>query len=586
MDLLVKRMEDKRSMMGKYMQSGNAGTTGDGNCGLRKPARSKAEVPRIMVTKPKESKPLDFHFDSCIGNERFKKSQLQRKEKEEKDIIVGSTPKPHVRNIFTALLDQERKLERETQHRRKEHHRHRSITGHGQNGHTHAHMVGRPRSKSEPKDYTSAATGTFSNAMFTPKKETNTSDSCSCSSSNESDGAGAGAEEPVDGHDPTKEQVEKDKRSQTNTVGGGSANAKTNDIPNFIGITKMMEPRKRHRKHHHGGDETEENLFARDNKRLVNQFLKSMAPPSSSQLQKQGLSYLGDVPSLSLQAAALDDDSNSSSQRSLQSLLYHDLEESPDHTNSSSFLASRYSSSFYSNDISSEESSASESASDESSTSSRSSFSEGFTTHGATFSSKTSASSGGHILHNKHLGKTNTNALQISDPEYLQKHVTLLLTRFDLLMKDILKGTLLKRETLQRICSRLIPCTKDLKVLRKQVLTLHDEIASDKLLKLRGDFDELDPQSFIAHLRCTVSHNATQLKNLEERMECCQQLLVKQKDEMKKIESMMYLEKTLLETEQSEGVFHRYRYLLFDITTLAVVVALLFLGRKLVLSWN
>ena len=287
------------------------------------------------------------------------------------------------------------------------------------------------------------------------------------------------------------------------------------------------------------------------------QFLQSLVPPTKNQLENQGLLFTTDNPLISSQL--MDKESSSSnnglmmsSNRSLQSLLFHDLEHPeylsdstpPSPYSKSSYSLSSYSSSSYSSDSSSSSSNLSKSNED----------------------------------------STNKNEDQMDDMldrydvDYYQRHIALLLSKFDDIMKSHLKCAILKKETdFQRTLQNFDNLVDDLQKLKKKTNDFETLIKNKYLVKLTKDFGGSNSNSFIEVIEKNVTHNIKQLEVFEARMKVCQQKLVTQKKDLKNMESLLQIEQSIIESKKSLGFFSKYRYMIFDLLSLLLIVFIFFI---------
>lgn len=436
----------------------------------------------------------------------------------------------HVNNIFTTMLEQEKERDKE----REKHHHH----------HSHHGMV----------DYTSAVTGAFSDVIFNWNETSNdnqshsesefTSESCSslCNINSR-----LSENETISSKDNTVET----------TTPLSTSHGSTRQIP-IINKATGIDETKKHR-HHKSLNEniSKDNPYTNDKKRLVYQFLQSLVPPTKNQLEKQGLLFTTDNPLISSQL--MDKESSSSnnglmmsSNRSLQSLLFHDLEHPeylsdstpPSPYSKSSYSLSSYSSSSYSSDSSSSSSNLSKSNED----------------------------------------STNKNEDQMDDMldrydvDYYQRHIALLLSKFDDIMKSHLKCAILKKETdFQRTLQNFDNLVDDLQKLKKKTNDFETLIKNKYLVKLTKDFGGSNSNSFIEVIEKNVTHNIKQLEVFEARMKVCQQKLVTQKKDLKNMESLLQIEQSIIESKKSLGFFSKYRYMIFDLLSLLLIVFIFFI---------
>ncbi|CAL9729072.1 hypothetical protein MOUN0_F05204 [Monosporozyma unispora] len=438
----------------------------------------------------------------------------------------------HVKNIFTALIQQEK--ERDKEREKHHHHVHHGIT-----------------------DYTSATTGTFSDVMFNYNEKPNGTQSQSQSNSNS--GSCSSLFMAGDNNSQNETITSKEATGETTmgtTTPGTTALGSSRQTPVMNKILGI-DGKNTHRHHKSLSADSKGTSFVNDKKRLVYQFLESMAPPSKNQLQKQGLLFTSESPLISSHSFAkssgpLGNGVGISSNKSLQSLLFHDLEH-PESINNHSRPSSPYSKSSYS--LSSYSSTSSSSTS--SSSLSGSSYSDSY----------------------EEESSTNKNEEQMEDlldryeVDYYQQHIALLLAKFDDIMKTHLKDAILKKETdFQKSLQTFDKLVLDLQTLKQKTIDLKALIKDTYMVKLDKDFKEDDNQSFISNLQANVGQNIKQLESFESRMKKCQDKLVEQKEELKRMENLLQIEQSIIESKKSLGFFSKYRYVILDIFSLFLIV--------------
>lgn len=163
--------------------------------------------------------------------------------------------------------------------------------------------------------------------------------------------------------------------------------------------------------------------------------------------------------------------------------------------------------------------------------------------------------------------------LGTNETDYYQQHINSRLTKLESQIKNDLKSVILKDELeLKNNITSFDNLTSDLQNLKSQILGLKNTIANEYLTVLKADFDENNPESFESQLRKTVEENVKHLEFLENKMSECQSQLVDQKETMRKMESLLYLENSLMVSKKNTGLAYKYRYMLYDILTLGFLV--------------
>ncbi|KAK5960787.1 Frt2p PWA37_002224 [Arxiozyma heterogenica] len=501
---------------------------------------------QFPLSTPQEIIGQESHFDNIPG--KGERSTVVKEEKvnrnngrnkvrtiEDDNDYEDISNYVHTNNIFATLIEQEKEREKE----REKHHHH-----HGHHG-----MV----------DYTSAVTGAFSDVMFNWNETSNDNQSQSESeSTSESCNSLCNINTQLGGN----EIISSKENTLDTTTPVPTAYNSTCQTPILNKATRIEESKK-HRHHKSLNDNISKSIpYVNDKKRLVYQFLQSLAPPSKNQLEKQGLLFTSENPLISSQL--LDKDSANtnngitmSSNRSLQSLLFHDLEQpeylsdspGPSPYSRSSYSLSSYSSSSYSSDLSSTSSNGSKSNEDSS---------------------------------NQNRDQMD-DILDRYDVDYYQRHIALLLSKFDDIMKSHLKGAILKKEIdFQRTLQNFDNLVDELQKLKKKTIDLETLIKSKYLVKLTKDFGDKNSDSFIEVIKKNVTYNIKQLEAFETRMSVCQQKLATQKRDLKKMESLLQIEQSIIQSKKSLGFFSKYRYMIFDLLSLLVIVfiVLIFVSSK------
>lgn len=470
---------------------------------------------------PKNGKHLKVKEEKVKRNNGLNKVRTIQDDNDYDDIHGKS----EVKNIFTELIQQEK--EREKHH----HHVHHDVA-----------------------DYTSANTGTFSDIMFDFNDNNNNNDELQPQSQADS-GSASGSysslfmrtnntsrNESITGREGTGE---------TNTASVTPSHQKTtlNTRPNIDGKTM-------HRHHKALSVDSKGTSFVNDKKRLVYQFLQSMEPPSKNQLQKQGFLFTTDSPLISSPSIVkssipLGNGVRESSNKSLQSLLFHDLEhpENLDHSK-----------------ISSANSKSSPSLSSRSN-SSTSSTSSSTSSSGSSYSNLSDESS------TIKMEEQMENSLDRYEINYYQQHIALLLTKFDNIMKTHLKDAILKKETnFQKSLQAFDKLVLDLQILKQSTIDLKSLIKDTYMVRLAKVYKEGNDQSFIANLQANVGQNIKKLESFECRMKKCQETLIKEKEELKRMEALLHIEQNIIESKKSVSFFSKYKYVIYDALSVFLVV--------------
>ena len=335
---------------------------------------------------------------------------------------------------------------------------------------------------------------------------------------------------------------------------------------------------------------------ANDNKRLVNEFLRSMAPPSSSQLNKTTGMFKAipkRKPSRNIQAprpltpgdSAGQSFVSSIEQKSLQSLLFREV------GGSSNTPISPFSNSFQSRSMAATPTTnvsvpstnpifhEAASIQSRSRSESRSSFDDSSSYYwdsSSSFDSMDLSSRDKSIEDEANNPKLASQlALNYNEPDNYQRHMAIKLYQLKLLVKSNIKDTLLRNElALQKNIQNFDSLYSDLDVLTERLVTLQELINGQYLSDLRRDFDDTDPDSYRSTLERTLNENVRELELLEQRMSVCKKKLAEQREAVKNMDSLLILENSILSLKKDTAFLHRYRYVLYEIFILVLVLVM------------
>lgn len=433
--------------------------------------------------------------------------------------------------------------------------------------HHHARHSGAP-------DFTNASTGMFSECMFysSSQKPTRHSPSSTASSSSASL-YGHGSSKYGNNFDPLRR----------NSIKGDPSNIMSS-VQNET--FQHRHPLHRHHRHHNNTSKVNNkhqlhssfsSIYVNDNKRLVNQFLRSMEPPSSTpHLPKTATQSSGAFPAESNvpsdQEANLDD-YDSYAHGSLQGLLYRDLESAQKkskHPNAPPVPPFMMPSSSSSSSVSSSLSVLPGDASPSSS----GSFESSVITPSSAYEKDEET--------NGNMGTHNGLSLNYNEVDYYRRHIHAQLHKFEDILKHSLRDVIVKNECdMQNNLKNFDSLTSELTKLKQDATNLHDLIKNKYLVSLRKDFNKDDKQSFISDLSATVEGNVGQLKDLEKRIDVCKVRLSQQREALRKMESLLTLEDSLLDSKKKTKLAYKYRYMVFDFGAFLGIICLAFLLKWL-----
>lgn len=434
-------------------------------------------------------------------------------------------------------------------------------------------------------DYTSATTGTFSDCMFdisdskSPvnnngavkmnKNNSSSGSSGSTSTSGPSTGKASAGVATSEGDIMSNRDINISDISLGNYIfrhhPANEAVMRNNTLADGRLGSPMNKKLHRH-KRSHTDDDPRSASFNNDKKRLVNEFLESMAPPTASTTKMSNILFpANNSTSTTNTAGKLNMESispvySNNSDKSLQSLLYHDLEPSQTRESNNSPSPRRLS------PISklSSETSVTDSSDDSDSSS---------------FSSVSSFQS----LTNRNVSAQNTSSLMLdyNDSDYYEQHIAFALNRIETTMKVNLRESALKRENdFQKSLKDFDSIHSELETLRDRVLRFKDIVSNKYLIELNRDFEESDPTSYQSQLKISVAASVAELEALEGRMNDCKSKLDQHKEVMKRMDSLLFLENSLISSRENMSTFSRYKYIIFDFITAIVIVVLAIVINK------
>lgn len=324
--------------------------------------------------------------------------------------------------------------------------------------------------------------------------------------------------------------------------------------------------------HHHNNSSTLHrkhaasfsSVFVNDNKRLVNQFLRSMEPSTPASRTPRVMTAT--EPSTPRNFGPNYETGTSGS---LQSLLYRDLasmhSKKKKQASTLPFAPSSVSSSSNSSSFSllrTEQSSPS--------------LSSGYDSEDSlsiTNDDKVAANNGG-------LTTKNGLGLNYNEVDYYRHHIAAELHKFEDILKHNIKEVIMRSEfDMVKNWKLFDMSVLQLARLQEEVSNLHDLIKEKNLQALRKDFDKKDKDSFICTLEFSIKTNASLLEGLEKRIDVCKKKLLRQRETLRKLEGLLNLEDSLLNSQKTTKIAYKYRYMVYDVGALMGIICIIFIVR-------
>ncbi|CAI4240352.1 AKH_1a_G0000400.mRNA.1.CDS.1 [Saccharomyces cerevisiae] len=432
-------------------------------------------------------------------------------------------------------------------------------------------------------DYTSASTAMFSDCMFNAAPDKVRSLSTMKSS-------GLSPKHPFNVVATFKGPFPQHSVESKPLDGGYSAK---DHFPSFKMLQAQQHPAHRHYKDNDKyGLKSPSRSFVKDKKRLVHRFLKSMEPSSSGQSKDSStlapafdpiLPNVVSKPSKLPTHHSHSSDGSSSTQTdiSLQSLLYHDLESSPKKHVSPSrppSVASESSPAVANPNGLSPKDACNASFSQSSSSSLSSSSSSSSSTSFSQSVAVDPLEPPGNITYSSSNLSLNSDEL-----DYYQRHIGLQLQQTEALLKHSLKDEVLKDENdLVKNIANFDKIVKELRDLRSRTIGWKELVEEDYLMNLKQDFDKENPESFEARLSDAINTNVAKLQDLEKRMASCKDRLASRKEVMRKMESLLSLENSLMISKKNVTFASKYRNEALDIVFLIIIIVICYTFKHLI----
>ncbi|CAI4054505.1 Frt2p SKDI_01G0430 [Saccharomyces kudriavzevii IFO 1802] len=434
-------------------------------------------------------------------------------------------------------------------------------------------------------DYTSASTAMFSDCMFNTEPD-------KVRSLDTMKSSGLSPKHPFNVVATFKGRFP---QHSTLSNAPGSGTAAKDHLPLPRKVQHQQHPAHRHYKHNDRDSvKSPSRSFVKDKKRLVHRFLKSMEPSSSAQSKEPSTLAPPFNPILPNTMSKPSKDSsirhshisnNSSSSQtdiSLQSLLYHDLEMSPKREVSSSPFAKNSKSSVISG--------SSPAADDPNELSSKNVCTTSCSLSSSCSSSSSSSSSFPQTLavdpleppDNKKYSSSNFS-LNSDELDYYQRHIGLQLQQTENLLKHKLKDGVLKDENdLAKKIANFDKIIKELRDLRSLTIGWEELVEEDYMMNLQQDFDKKNPESFESRLTDTINTNVAKLQDLEQRVAFCKDRLASRKETMRKMESLLSLENSLIVSRKNVNFMSKYRNEALDLLSLVIIITVFYFFKHVV----
>lgn len=428
-------------------------------------------------------------------------------------------------------------------------------------------------------DYTTASAGMFSDCMFgetghkpTPSvlsKRSNRSESTSSSS--------ASSSSSIHTHGGHKSDYKTEQSKRMPTV----ATEVASQAPSSLQVEAALNRYSFHNRNpnpnpklHKGKQGSFSTPTSNDGKRLVNQFLRSMdVAPNASGFHfgkpDKITEFSANEQSLSANTTDFDLPTNGS----LQNLLYRDLDSLRRNKNKQQQVPR---SPYGQGQAPSSSETSSQFALYNQGTPGSSSNSFDTPTHSTSVNESEKS-----VAMKRNGSLSNGVFLNYNEVDYYRRHIGSELHKFEEILKHNLKTVIMKNEhDMEKNLSNFDLLTAELSRLKNRASALHDQIANNDLVKLRKDFEKNDKDSFLEVLTTSTNSNAEKLEELEKRINICKQKLFQQRDTLRKLEGLLTLEDSLLDSKKTSNVAYRYRYIVIDIGVMAALI-----GFSLLVKW-
>lgn len=306
-------------------------------------------------------------------------------------------------------------------------------------------------------------------------------------------------------------------------------------------------------------------VCANDNKRLVNQFLRSMEPTTPAPRTPK----MGTTLSEASTPRNLGHDYESDTYGSLQSLLYRDLASL--HAKKKQQMPSGSSQPLAPPSVASSANSSSFSLvrAEQSSPSSSSAY--------GSEDSLPITNDDKIDANGKNLASNSGLALNYNEVDYYRHHIAAELHKFEDILKHNLKEVIMKSEfDMVKNWKFFDMSVQQLTHLKKEVTDLHNMIKEKNMESLRRDFDKNDKGSFICTLESSIKTNATLLEGLEQRIDVCKKKLLRQRETLRLLEGLLNLEGSLQNSQKTTKIAYKYRYMIFDVGALMSIIFVIF----------
>ncbi|CCD23017.1 Frt1p NDAI_0A08640 [Naumovozyma dairenensis CBS 421] len=176
-------------------------------------------------------------------------------------------------------------------------------------------------------------------------------------------------------------------------------------------------------------------------------------------------------------------------------------------------------------------------------------------------------------------------SMDCNELNYYQTHILNTIIRFETILKHDLKEFIIRDEIdLLRMVNKFDSLNLNLQQMKSNIDDLYNTIKITYLNHVHEEFDTTNPDSFESQLNESVNESVKQLEILEKKMESCQKKLLEQREVMRQLDNLVLIEKSLLESKRNVKQIYKYRYIIFDLVMLIMMICVGYFVKKIVLG--